>query len=196
MQTEPESLDSLVPLALAEQRCAARLRAQLGECELRLAGLADLKALLHLERYCFSPELAFGPRRWRYLLGRSACTTWSVWQQGQLVAYLCLMPHQGWRALEVRCLAVHWHQRKKGIGDSLLELALATARGLGLRALRLEVAADNEAACRLYVRWGFTRLRNLIDYYGEGQPGWRMDLPLQRPDTPKLEIWPADSRND
>lgn len=159
--------------------CQRHLLAGLGACELRRLTLADLPHLLHLERYCFSPALAFGRRRWRYLLDRSGCFTWGVWQGEQLVAYLCLLPHLGWRALEVRCLAVHWHLRGRGIGAALLGLARAAALALGGRSLRLEVAEENIHAFGLYRRNGFVPLRRLTDYYGEGRDGWRLMLPLE-----------------
>lgn len=94
------SLKHLPLTVLTEQltRCQLRLQQSLGPCELRLLTSQDIPALLGLERYCFSPQLAFGRRRWRNLLNHSGCQTLGVWQGDVLLAYLCLFPHLGWRA--------------------------------------------------------------------------------------------------
>ena len=46
----------------------------------------------------------------------------------------------------------------KGIGSRLLLRAIAIARGRALPRVRLEVAADNQLAIRLYARHGFCTL--------------------------------------
>jgi len=170
------SLKHLPLPVLTEQlaRCQLRLQQSLGACELRLLTGQDIPALLGLERYCFSPHLAFGRRRWRNLLSHSGCQTLGVWQGERLLAYLCLFPHLGWRALEVRCLAVHWHHRRRGVAAALVDLALGLGAHLQARSLRLEVDEDNPAACQLYAGRQFVPLRRLQDYYGEGRHGLRL----------------------
>ena len=54
---------------------------------------ADLDALLQLERYCFSPWLAFGRKVWRNQLRHGRRRVWLLWQQDQVIAYLALLPH-------------------------------------------------------------------------------------------------------
>lgn len=178
------SLKHLPLTVLTEQltRCQLRLQQSLGPCELRLLTSQDIPALLGLERYCFSPQLAFGRRRWRNLLNHSGCQTLGVWQGDVLVAYLCLFPHLGWRALEVRCLAVHWHYRRRGVASALLALAEALAAHLQASSLRLEVDEDNPAACQLYGGRQFVPLRRLPDYYGDGRHGLRLMRPLEAVD--------------
>ena len=143
-----------------------------GHRQLRLATSADLPALERLERYCFSPWLAFGHVRWRQLLQRSQTQVWLVLQGDQVLAYLCLVPHLGWRSLVVRALAVHWQLRGQGIASQLMRLVEPRARQLGLHTLRLEVACDNESALRLYERYGFVQQRVLPHYYGLDRPGF------------------------
>ena len=45
--------------------------------------------------------------------------------------------------------------RGRGIGSEVLDRVKAEAAVLGVHALHLEVARDNESARRLYERWGF-----------------------------------------
>ena len=58
-----ESLSPTCPRV--QQLLAAHPLAVAAGWQLRLATLADLEAILVLERYCFSPWLAFGRRHWR-----------------------------------------------------------------------------------------------------------------------------------
>ena len=82
--------------------------------QLRLATAADLEGIMRLERYCFSPWLAFGHLRWKRLFSRPAVQIWLVVQGEQVLAYLCLVPHSGWRSLSVHAVAVHWQVRHQG----------------------------------------------------------------------------------
>ena len=139
---------------------------------LRLATLADPEGIMRLERYCFSPWLAFGLRRWKRLLER--CEVWLVLQGEQVLAYLCLVPHAGWRSLNIHALAVHWQVRQQGIASLLLAFATERARALGFPRLRLEVEEANERALRLYLQRGFVLQRSLPHYYGLERHGYRL----------------------
>jgi len=54
-------------------------------------------------------------------------------------------------------LMVAKHARGRGVGHALLEAAVEWARGAGIRKLELHVFPWNEAAIRLYERFGFER---------------------------------------
>jgi ribosomal protein S18 acetylase RimI-like enzyme len=142
----------------------------------KIAELSDLPALLHMERYCFNPFLAFGRRRWRYLIAKSSCTTILLFQQETLVAYLCLLPHRGWQGLEIRSLAVHWLHRQKGLGCWLMHLSQSLAQQWHLKSLYLSVDCENTAARTLYQQSGLQTSAKLADYYGMDRHGLRMRL--------------------
>jgi [ribosomal protein S18]-alanine N-acetyltransferase len=59
--------------------------------------------------------------------------------------------------------------RRRGIGSELVAAGLATVRGLGARAVILEVDYDNDPAIKLYQRMGFEQLSVRTDYYGPGR---------------------------
>lgn len=145
---------------------------------MRLATLADLEGIMRLERYCFSPWLAFGHLRWQKLLTR--CEVWLVLQGEQVLAYLCLVPHRGWRSLNIHALAVHWQVRQQGIASVLLAWAAERARVLDFPRLRLEVEEENERALRLYLQRGFVLQRSLPHYYGLERHGYRLIRDLLR----------------
>jgi len=153
------------------------------EFEFKLAEPSDIPALLHLERYCFNPFLAFGPRRWRYLISKSSCSTILLLHQGVLIAYLCLLPHQGWGGMEVRALAVHWSYRKKGLGCYLMRLSKELALQWHFRRLYLSVDCENAAALALYQQCGLKISRTLAHYYGLERHGLRMRLNLAQQDN-------------
>ena len=167
--------ESLSPACLAVQRLmAVHPLAQASGWQLRLATLADLEAILVLERYCFSPWLAFGRRHWREQLRRQQRRVWLLLAGEQVLAYMALLPHRGWHQVAVTTLAVHWQQRRQGLASLLLAVAELEARPDQLPRLRLEVDADNEAAIALYHHLGYVVCRQIPDYYGIGRPGMRL----------------------
>lgn len=141
---------------------------------LQKASVLDIPAILFLERYCFSPEIAFGQRRWQYLIHQSLAQTFVVYDKDVLVAILCVLPHRGWQASEVRCLAVHWQYRKQQLGSKLLSLAKTLTQNWGYFSIVLSVDTENQPALHLYQNHGFQRLRVQPHYYGWGQNAYRM----------------------
>lgn len=65
----------------------------------------------------------------------------------------------------VQNLAVRADRQRQGIGATLLEALLVEADRRGARAVLLEVAVDNQAAQRLYDRYGFEAVGVRRGYY-------------------------------
>jgi ribosomal-protein-alanine N-acetyltransferase len=75
-----------------------------------------------------------------------------------------------WRVadeLHVNNLAVSPAQRRQGIGGALLARVLDEGRRLGARRAFLEVRRSNEAAQRLYLRYGFSAVGVRANYYSQ-----------------------------
>ena len=81
------------------------------------------------------------------------------------------MPNHGQPLGHVKDLAVDPDSRGEGIGRSLLERALGTLAGEGVRRTKLEVRASNETAIGLYRSVGFEPARRLPRYYDDGEDG-------------------------
>ncbi len=113
----------------------------------------------------FWSELAGVPETRHYIVAES---------QDELVGYAGLFAtrHTG----DVQTLAVAEHRHGEGMGALLLTALLDEARRRGVGELLLEVRADNDAAARLYVRFGFERIGVRRGYY---QPG-RVDAVVMR----------------
>jgi [ribosomal protein S18]-alanine N-acetyltransferase len=69
---------------------------------------------------------------------------------------------------EILTLAVAPAVRRQGRAASLLRGAVAHVRGIGARALFLEVGTGNEAARALYARAGFVEVGRRARYYADG----------------------------
>ena len=69
----------------------------------------------------------------------------------------------------VKNLAVYPERRGEGIGQALLERALAVLSRTGVVSVKLEVRETNEAARGLYEKFGFEYLRTLSEYYADGE---------------------------
>ena len=64
-------------------------------------------------------------------------------------------------------VAVHPINRKMGCGSKIVQAMLAKATLLGLRLLTLEVRRSNEAAKRLYEKYGFEVVGERRKYYSQ-----------------------------
>lgn len=147
----------------------------------------DLPRLLDLEQRSFAPELALSRRQMRDLL-RNQRASVHVVRRGGIIAAAAILTRRNTSAGKVGrlySLAVDEHFRRQGLGQALLAECLATASTERLRAILLEVDADNTPAIGLYHRAGFRRSRLLRDYYGPGRNGWKMrlDLSAEHDDT-------------
>ncbi|MTK00856.1 ribosomal protein S18-alanine N-acetyltransferase [Micromonospora sp. CP22] len=84
--------------------------------------------------------------------------------EGAVLGYAGLAvapPDEAW----VQNIAVRRDAQRRGIGRLLLEALLTEAGRLGVRAVLLEVAADNVAAQRLYATYGFEPIGVRRGYY-------------------------------
>jgi ribosomal-protein-alanine N-acetyltransferase len=68
---------------------------------------------------------------------------------------------------EILSIAVDEGARGRGLGRRLLQRNLRRLAGLGVRAVFLEVGADNEAALSLYRSMGFKQVGQRERYYGD-----------------------------
>ena len=115
----------------------------------------------------FWSELAGVPETRRYWVGES---------DGEVIGYVGLMvivPDA-----DIQTIAVASTHRARGIGARLLSTAMAEARARRCSQLRLEVAADNEPARRLYEHHGFETVARRSNYYGQGSDALILRLHL------------------
>lgn len=75
---------------------------------------------------------------------------------------------------EILLTGVAPEAQRRGHGHRLLEIVIASARDAGVVRLFLEHAADNDAAARLYGRFGFAQAGRRAHYY-RGAAGQRAD---------------------
>jgi ribosomal-protein-alanine N-acetyltransferase len=106
----------------------------------------------------FWAELAGVPETRRY---------WVAELAGSVVGYAGVMV-VGPEA-DVQTIAVTPEHRGTGLGVALLARVFDEALRRECSQVMLEVAADNEAALRLYERHGFTSLAKRSNYYGPGR---------------------------
>jgi len=130
-------------------------------CRIRLATLADVPAIVEIERACFTdPWTAAGiTETIQYETARTFIAQKSDREVGYAVARTS--GEEG----EILNLAVLPGHRRKGIGRLLLEAVLGSLASAGTREVYLEVRETNAAAIELYRRYGFRPVGQRPHYY-------------------------------
>ncbi len=130
----------------------------------RTAKRADERALATLDRATWTTLTSPAPLPpepdWRFLSEKIDIRDVLVAElDGQVAGYVRLgrvFPIAASdHVLMIAGIAVDPSFQRRGLGRSLLEAAVAEARGRGVRRLTLRVLAHNEAAVRLYEQCGF-----------------------------------------
>lgn len=143
------------------------------------ATVADLDAIQSIEQDCFAADGdAFPRRQLHYLVTRAQGACFAATIKGHIVGYIALLTRQGCGNLRIYSIAVAPQARGAGVGQALIDAAIAEARHRALRELTLEVRADNTSAIALYRKNGFRSDRLLRGYYHDGADGRRMVLSL------------------
>jgi len=128
---------------------------------IRRAGKQDIPGIIEIEKVSFSDP-------WDKQLFLDAIDSESK--------YLMVAEHggeiEGYIVLEkvldeghITDLAVGGKYRKKGVASELVNDALALARGMDIKEIFLEVRETNEAAKKLYSKFGFREIGRRKGYY-------------------------------
>ena len=136
--------------------------------EIREAQLDDTPRLCALLAELFAQEADFTPdaerqrRGLRLILGnpevgRVYCATESGTVIGMATILFTVSTAEGSRAAWLEDMVVHPDRRGRGIGERLLNHAIADARTAGCARITLLTDDDNHSAMRFYSRAGFVR---------------------------------------
>lgn len=131
---------------------------------LRAATLADLDAIMRLERSSF-PTDAWSEETMGTEIS-SAHTHYLVDVDGdEIIGYAGLRALKGGSDSDIQTIALDAARRGEGRGRALLTALISEAKSRGARELFLDVRADNIAAASLYLSEGFTELGRRPGYY-------------------------------
>lgn len=92
-------------------------------------------------------------------------------QEGQLLGFVLLFHDQADRFSHLVKIATHPDYKRQGLARNLFEQFVSSQ---DFERIYLEVEKTNDAACALYRSLGFTELRVLKDFYGQGRDGLGM----------------------
>ncbi len=144
---------------------------------IRQATLADLSALLELERRVFSGDRLSARQYQRHLTSKTAQVL-IAGQLGQVLGNAVVFFRKGLDIARLYSIAVAPQAQGLRLGAVLLMAAENNARARGCTRMRLEVRQDNPAAIRLYEREGYHRFGARANYYEDGMAAWRYEKPL------------------
>ena len=122
---------------------------------IRALELRDIASILTIQLAC--PEIAQWNARDYERVTKGEMAGWVFEEAGELLGFL--VGRQVVAEMEILNFAVRADARRKGIGDKLLQSALAWAAHQELRLMTVVTQARNEGARRLYERCGFVSER-------------------------------------
>lgn len=151
------------------------------DLSLRAGRLADLDALVRLEKRSFSSDL-ISKRSFRRFLTSDSARVLVVERSGEIAGYGLLLLRKGTALGRLYSLAVDPAQRGHGIAAYLLNAAEQESFAASRIVLRLEVREDNETAAQLYRKAGYRTFGRVRNYYQDGCTALRMEKLLHGPD--------------
>ena len=146
---------------------------------LRPAHVQEARAMAEMSRALIETGLA-----WRYTPRRIAALIADpdslalVAHDGARIQGFAVMQFGDERAHLV-LVCVQPASQRRGIGRSLTEWLLESARVAGIASIQLELRADNAAALAFYRRLGFGETQVVAGYYDGSIPARRMTLRLR-----------------
>lgn len=131
----------------------------------REASVADLPALLELERLCFPGASAYDESEYLEMLLGAGTINLVVAEGTGVVAFgsALVEPRRG--EGHIITVNVHPGHRGRGLARRLMSVLEARLAAHGVRRVRLEVNVANKDAIRLYEAGGYTRRGRLAGYY-------------------------------
>jgi len=138
----------------------------------RRATINDLETLYKIERECFTLE-AFTKQHIAFLLENPRNIRLAAWENNEIAGFIIglIQNFDQTRIGRVYTLDVAVKHRRKGIGLKLLNELEQVFIEKGVKNCYLEARTDNVAARELYRKHGYTKVKQLKDYYSKGVHG-------------------------
>ena len=136
--------------------------------------LAQLDELWRLDQRCFVNGEAYTRHTLEYLLSAANNLSYrAVAPNGTMLGFIISM-HEADGTGHITTIGVAPEQRRRGIGEKLLEKCENAFHRREVRLMRLEVRTVNTAAQKLYIRAGYAVVQRLPRYYANGGDGLMM----------------------
>jgi ribosomal protein S18 acetylase RimI-like enzyme len=136
----------------------------MSDLNFRLALIADLDALVALEKQCFVED-RISRRSFRRFIEMPRDRLVVAVRNGEILGYCLVLMHKATRLARIYSIAVLPASRGLGLGEKLIRQAEYQAVEAGRIIMRLEVREDNPGAIALYRRLGYRQFGTLRDYY-------------------------------
>jgi [ribosomal protein S18]-alanine N-acetyltransferase len=128
----------------------------------------DLDSLFALDQQCFRPGIAYSKSDLRIFLRRSEDLAFAAKDSaGMLLGFVIAEAYmeKGRRVGHIVTIDVDPERRREGIGERLMQVLLRKLLDIEIGIVRLEVAVDNVAAQRFYLRFGFAETGRISGFY-------------------------------
>lgn len=96
-------------------------------------------------------------------------STFVILKQNQRVKGYCLMVPVAHDTVSFMSVLIGKSAQGKGFGKALMSDSMNRVKRIGYRVAELTVAPENQAAIKLYQRFGFETERRISDYLGPGE---------------------------
>lgn len=135
----------------------------------------DLQKLVDLERECFTTE-AYLESQMRDLLESLNAIAFVAKIDADIAGFVISLVEdfEGAKIGHIVTIDVAVKHRRRGVGLTLLKAAENALAQRKVRAVYLEVRADNTSALQLYKKQGYVKTEILEDYYASGIRAHRM----------------------
>ncbi len=141
---------------------------------IKLATTADLAFLLQLENSSFDENDRFRPANIKRSLSSKNQTIYIIYKNNIPAGAAIIWNYlKVWRIYSIAVLPAF---QNKHLGGTLLFHIIQEAQKSGVQRLSLEVNQNNTIARKFYEKFGFSEVRVLPAYYGEGEDGVKMEI--------------------
>ena len=129
--------------------------------EIRKATLKDVEGIHQVESNAFHDP--WSQQAFKNELSNPITTYFVAEQDGEIIGFVGMWEVMG--EGQITNVAVHTRERKKGIGQKLLDELIRYSKEKSLDVLLLEVRRSNKAASTLYKLKGFKEIGERKNYY-------------------------------
>ena len=137
----------------------------------------DFEAAYRLDQACYPPGIAYSRYALAEFLSLPGARAWAAEEEKELAAFI-IVRKMGASRGHIITLDVRADRRRRGLGRRLLGTAEAWLAAEGVKRVRLETAADNEAAVAFWRATGYEAVATLPRYYLGRHDAYRMEKQL------------------